>query len=115
MVTLRDGPAKGAVLPLRRAPNWLRVVVGRKVDALDQIEDAPEPDEVVYVYELVEGTRSVVFVRPGGRYAMGEYRYLPDVDGEALRETDVWRQWTADRAGVPLQVVLDSIEAEQRG
>lgn len=123
MVTFRDGPAAAAVLELRRAPNWLRVVVhdSGRIDALDQLDDSPSPDETVHVYELVEGTRSVIFAcgrgrfRGGGRYAVGEYRHLPDVDGEALRETDAWRQWTADRAGVPLQVVLDSIEQERRG
>jgi hypothetical protein len=25
--------------------------------------------------------------------ASGDYRHLPDVDGEALRETAAWRKW----------------------
>lgn len=120
MVRFLDGPA-ASVQPLRRAPNWMRVVIAvdGKVDGLDQIDDEPRPTEQIHVYELVE-RRGPVYVcirgagaAGGGEYVQASYRHLPNVDGESVRDTLAWRQWCADRAGVPLQVVLDQLKAEQ--
>lgn len=119
-VVLNGGPADGRTLALRRAPDWMRVVVAPdgKVDALDQIYDVPQHDERIYVYERV-GPRSMAHVcirgrgaAAGGWYATASYQALDDVDGEQLREAMAWRQWQADRAGVPLQVVMDALAAE---
>lgn len=93
---LLDGPAVGAALMLRRAPIYLRVVVdaaAAKTDALDQLDDEPEPHETVHVYRQVEGTRAIVCIRPGGCYHGADYVHVPDVDGESVRDTAAWREW----------------------
>lgn len=127
MIELLDGVARGSVLACRRAPNWLRVTIDTagNIDALDALDDKPRDDETVYVYELVEGTRSMIFACTrsrggGGQYAVGQYRQLEGVGGDVSGEYDLrdeagWRQWTADRAGVPLQVVLEMVERERAG
>ena len=97
MVELRDGPAKGAYL-IKRVPLFLRAVVEKgtgKVDVLDQLNDCPRRRELVYVYKR-QGEASEVHinsVKVKGYYAMGRYYYLPDVNGEALRETKDWQDW----------------------
>ena len=56
MITFEDGPAAGAVLDLRRAPVFLRVVIDRKtneVDALDLVNDLPTLGEDVHVYRRI--------------------------------------------------------------
>lgn len=56
MITFEDGPAAGAVLDLRRAPVFLRVVIDRatnEVDALDQLDDLPALGEDVHVYRRI--------------------------------------------------------------
>jgi len=32
-----------------------------------------------------------------GYYAFGIYRYLPDVDGEKLRDNPTWQAWASSR------------------
>lgn len=95
-VRLLDGPAQGKY-NLRRAPIWLRAVVdasGHR-DVLDQLHDEPLPAERVHVYLATGPTfglrPDIIVCPPPG--ASGEYRLLPDVDGEALRETTAWREW----------------------
>jgi hypothetical protein len=71
MSKILDGPAAGAFLSLGRSPYFLRVVrkPGGKWDALDQLDDTPEPDEEIHVYrqkqgpmaELVRRSRSADF------------------------------------------------------
>lgn len=101
--TFMDGPAAGQGFDLRRAPMYLRVVevveqMG-KFDALDQLDDEPREGERVHVYRIVPGSFGCVYVCArgrgalGGRYESGIYRYVPDVDGEQLRETAAWRAW----------------------
>lgn len=111
MITFADGPAHGATLELQRSPIFLRVVIDEsdgKVDALDQLDDTPGPSERVHVYqrESFGGTVHVCSRGRGGgcrTYPTAEYRHLPDVDGEQLRDTAVWREWAdtegAQRAG----------------
>lgn len=110
MIEILDGPGAGAVLPVRSAPHFLRVVIDQagKVDALDQPDDVPLAGETIYVYVVDPATVSVVYIRPGGRYAMGRYRYLPldaqlfdsgsvetfDVPGFADRE--MWVAWVRE-------------------
>lgn len=106
MIRLLDGPAAGAYAA-RRAPVFLRAVVDPQAvrgDVLDQLDDRPNPNEVVHVYRLVPGTRhGTVFVRLAGRgcveSATGDYRYQALVDGEQLRDADAWRAWAEEQAG----------------
>jgi hypothetical protein len=63
------------------------------LSALDQLEDMPRPDEAIHVYRIVPGTWTFVYVRPGGRFEHGEYRYLPDAPVGQLRDTAAWRAW----------------------
>lgn len=102
MIRLLDGPAEGSYA-VKSAPTWLRAVVtGEGNDVLDQPADTPEPRERVYVYRLVNGTRGHVHLNFGsgargrgrtGFYALGDYLYQPEVDGEALRDRVAWIRW----------------------
>lgn len=118
MIRLLDGPAGGRSLACRRAPDWLRVTItdvpldaGGGVDALDDPLDEPRPDERVVVYRLVLGTRSAVHVcgrgagGVSGWYGIGDYRHLPEVDGERLRDTDRWREFVAAACGVARDLI----------
>ena len=109
MIRLIDGPAAG-VYAVRRAPSFLRAVVGpdRQLDVLDQLDDRPEPGEKVHVYRLREdGPRGAVQIcgprGVSGRYAIGEYVHLADVDGEQLRRRGDWREWCRLRAIAELE------------
>ena len=101
MVEFMDGPCKTDLM-LKNAPMFLRAVVDDKgkIDALDQVTDMPAPDEKVYVYRREGGFTQVhLHLSPrsqSGWYVMAKYRYLPDVDGEQVRETDAWRAWLAE-------------------
>lgn len=96
MIEFADGPAAGKALTLRRGPLFLRVVtgpLGGNVDALDQLTDRPEPKELVYAYRRV-GPANWVHLRPGGRFAFGKYRIVPEQPaGEIMRSTTRWRAW----------------------
>ena len=103
MMVLNDGPAKGAYA-VGRAPIFLRAVVDQQggIDVLDQLTDTPERTESVHVYERIgepSGMTTLQMSRPGGRgrrcvtSIAAEYRYLPDVDGEAVRDFEAWRDW----------------------
>jgi hypothetical protein len=102
---LLDGPAEGVYLT-RRSPRFLRAVLdvdGVRKDVLNELQDTPAADEVVYVYELVPGTVGNVHLSlsprsRSGFYVTGDYQYLPHVDGEALRDNDVWAAWCKERA-----------------
>lgn len=76
-IGFEDGPAKGAFLCVRRLPILLRVVIAPagNVDALDQLGDAPAPDEKIYLYRMVgqSGSMRVSRFGPNGR-RMGEWR-----------------------------------------
>jgi hypothetical protein len=91
---------------VKRAPQFLRAVKTEhlfseiKTDVLDQPEDAPAGDEKVYVYQI-QGRAGTIHLNARGRdgkditgwWALASYRYLPDVDGEALRDNDRWQAW----------------------
>lgn len=109
MIRIVDGPAGGAELSLRRAPVYLRVVIDSagRVDALDMLDDVPRDGETVHVYQGDRDTLRAlpddVFVCASGRDGMrqvggadGVYRHRPDVDGEQLRDTAVWRSWVIE-------------------
>lgn len=110
MISLLDGPAQGHYMA-RRAPLYLRAVVdearpgltgGPKGDVLDQLDDTPTPTEKVYVYQRI-GAVQQVHLNFGGRnpatgfYPNAQYTHLPNVDGEALRDNNVWRTWCQGR------------------
>lgn len=95
-----DGPAEGVSLLLRTCPVFLRLVRDQTTnvwDALDQEGDEPGDNEVVYPYRLVPGTLSIVFIRPGGRYEMGDYtsldQYLKPAERELIRNRQAWISW----------------------
>ena len=100
MLTLRDGPAKGTYM-VKRAPIWLRAVVDAdgKADVLDQLTDTPSASESVYVYQIVGEVGhvhlSMANRKQSGFYVVASYEYLPDVDGETLRQNAEWRAWCA--------------------
>jgi hypothetical protein len=108
MTSFQDGPAEGKVLLLKRAPHWLRVVIGAagEVDALDQLTDTPDPTEKVYAYVMVSGpTRSHVNMGRRGCnfYQGGHYRLCEEQPEEwRLRDTDRWRAWVSDQLGRPV-------------
>lgn len=99
-VELVDGPCKGNYL-VKRAPVFLRAVhkENGENDLLDQVEDMPATDEKVYVYHM-EGSPGTVHIHGAkihGWYALARYYYLPDVDGETLRDNATWQAWATDR------------------
>ena len=107
MLNLLDGPAQGSFF-VRRAPYFLRAVVqsdmlveGEK-DVLDQPEDQPAADERVYVYQLDTtkeiGTMFIDGKAIHGQYVIADYHFIPDVDGETLRDTATWQKWCIARA-----------------
>jgi hypothetical protein len=88
---------------LKRAPLFLRVVTkGKSIDALDQLEDTPKPDETIFVYKLIGTMGAIHLNRSGGRggfYQMATYRFLSDQPQDAeVRETDAWQAWTRQAA-----------------
>ncbi|KKL26707.1 hypothetical protein LCGC14_2392600 [marine sediment metagenome] len=104
MLNLVDGPCKGSYM-VKRAPVFLRAVKGKdnagNTDVLDQVEDTPSTAESVYVYQL-QGEAGWIHLQlsprsRSGFYALGEYKYLPDVDGEALRDNGAWQAWATAR------------------
>ena len=85
MLKLKDGPVAGTYM-CKRAPFWLRAVVDAngKKDVLDQLDDEPAATEKVYVYRCVSEVGHVHINAKRGRgfYAMADYEYLADVDGD---------------------------------
>lgn len=101
MMILVDGPAKGTYM-CKRAPLYLRAVVNDKggTDALDMPSDAPTDLEAIHVYRRIGG-HSMVHLnmadrRMSGFYVRAEYEWLPDVDGEYVRETVTWQRWVEE-------------------
>jgi hypothetical protein len=96
-----DGPAEGVYRNIRRAPKYLRMVVDQrtgKIDALDQLDDAPTPDETVSVYlqESFDGYTHLDFDLEAGKFANyvnASYCHLPAVDGQKLRLAAAWQDW----------------------
>lgn len=107
MTTFADGPAKGQVLQLTRAPFFLRVTRDSETlefDALDQLHDTPRPRENLMVYER-KAPPTAVHINRGkngsGWYAAAEYQLFPvqptDVE---MRDVVKWRAWCEKNAGV---------------
>lgn len=97
-----DGPARSKILMLQRAPLMLRAVVGPAgVDALDQPDDSPKPEEAVHVYLRVGRTHPVMVDFRGkdgrrrGECRLGAtYRLYPEQPGpEHTRTGEAWKAW----------------------
>lgn len=106
MVTLVDGPCVGTYM-VKRAPTFLRAVqiinfFGEgETDLLDQIEDTPDDDEKVFVYKR-EGDAFRAHIhgpKVTGWYQVANYRFLPEVDGETLRDNKQWQDWCIKQGG----------------
>ena len=98
MLTLNDGPCKGTFM-VKRAPVFLRAVIDGKgeTDVLDQVEDMPKKNEKIYVYKRV-GLENMCHIKmvkrsESGWYALADYWYMPEVDGEQFRDNGEWQQW----------------------
>jgi hypothetical protein len=95
-VGFRGGPADGLAVAMDRVPFYVRVVLEDGVVVpLDSLEDAPRDDEQLAVY--VRPGEVLRLSQPGGRPATVSaiYVHLPDVDVDALRETEAWRAWAS--------------------
>lgn len=103
MTTFIDGPAAGVSLDLRRAPIMLRVVcdTAGSWDALDQEDDQPKGNELIFVYIIV-GEPDRAFVRcarprAGGYREFARYRLLPTQPAdEQVRTTIAWQKWCSE-------------------
>jgi hypothetical protein len=110
-VSFADGPAEGVSLELQRAPRFMRVVVGSGMDgqwdALDQIDDSPEPDELIHVYvkQPGEGMLHLDMVnkktrrREGRSYITVSYELSADQPDDATaRNKERWQAWCREKA-----------------
>jgi hypothetical protein len=99
-----DGPAAGKGLSLARTPLFLRVVIDHagKVDALDQLDDEPQPTERIYVYRLCDMTSVIYCSRGHGcrRERVAEYRFHLDAQptDEEARDREKWQAWAMNQA-----------------
>lgn len=111
MITFTNGPADGKTLMIRRVPFFLRVVSravtnGVELDALDQLEDTPQPDESIHVYLRQPGTKAnAVHLNLRGKsgsgwYARGSYKLSPvqPVEDVYMRDALAWENWCKRRA-----------------
>jgi hypothetical protein len=102
MTIFNGGPASGKVMNLRRAPLFLRVTeTGGKYDALDQLSDAPRPEEKLFAYRRV-GEPGAIHIRArgggGGFFALATYLLVtPQPADEAMRTATAWQAWCVAR------------------
>jgi hypothetical protein len=111
MTRFLDGPAAGVNLMLRRSPLFLRVTDdGQDLDALDQIDDTPRPNERLYAYVMQQYlgamhllVRGKDAAKRGGFFTRADYRYLEmQPDDADMRSNSRWHDWTeANRALIP--------------
>ncbi|MDE2106180.1 MAG: hypothetical protein KGL39_53670 [Patescibacteria group bacterium] len=96
MLVLKDGPAAKAFV-CRHAPDYLRAVVGKDgaLDVLDAPNDVARDDERLYVYRLVSEVRPIHIngVHFKGFAVSADYVFMPEVNGEAVRDNREWRKW----------------------
>ena len=97
MTKFSDGPAAGIALMLKRAPVFLRVVEkSGKFDALDQLDDVPEPGEKLSAYTLASmpGMAFVDGTKCRGAYPIATYQMVAEQPtDEAMRDTTKWAKW----------------------
>ncbi len=105
MTRFTDGPAKGQILTLGRAPLFLRVAqdANGTWDALDQIDDFPKATETLYAYVRVgsagqcfmDGRDKKTGKRRGRACVIAEYRFYeeqPDQFTLGFRKEN-WEAW----------------------
>jgi hypothetical protein len=100
MICFRDGPAKGAVLQLQRAPIFLRVAIDAVggVDALDQLDDEPREGETLFAYR-VDGHATNYHVRcsrprRSGWVIKADYLLVdPQPDAATMLDNEAWQRW----------------------
>lgn len=98
-----DGPAAGKRLELRRAPYYLRVVINRagEVDALDQLDDEPKPDEAIHVYYESTNLGSGIACSRGKGcrpFNVNEYRLNAEQPtDEQARDFEKWEAWAGEQ------------------
>ena len=107
MLQLLDGPCQGDIM-VKRAPVFLRAVLGPrgKIDVLDQLDDTPAADEKVFVYRR-EGDSNQMHIYARGKggkaltgwWPFANYKHLPDVDGEQLRDNAKWQAYVTQQYG----------------
>jgi hypothetical protein len=104
MSLILDGPAGGSLVETRRAPPFLRVVVGvsGQACALDQLDDRPTPGQQVHVYVRVGAARSGV---PCSRawccreFVAAVYRWHAEQPDQAVLSNNArWREWARQAA-----------------
>ena len=124
MLQLLDGPCKGTFM-VKRAPIFLHAVAkpvllprepsdeeGQirtdlgECDVLDQLDDTPAAGEQVFVYQRQGDSNQMhIYARgKGGKALTGwwpfaNYKHLPDVDGEQLRDNVKWQAWVTQQYG----------------
>ena len=108
MVVLMDGHCKGSYM-VKRAPDFLRAVLDQdgETDLLDLVKDIPKATEKIYVYKLVPDTRGIVHLDARGKdgkkitgwYAIGEYKHIPEIEGEQFRDNLKWQDWVRSQYG----------------
>lgn len=111
MTRFEDGPAKGQVLMLQRAPLFLRVAfTPQRIDpppwdALDQVEDVPRPGVEIYYAYYRTGSHGRAMIDFGGAkkhlsglYASASYLYMSEQPPqEVMASNEAWREWTMAR------------------
>lgn len=98
MTTFTDGPAHSKTLMLHRAPFFLRVVMSPDdIDALDQPEDTPNANELLFAYRLTK-LPGHCHIRAskgrGGFFPIAEYALIdPQPTDAQMRDRDQWVAW----------------------
>ena len=95
MPTFLDGPAIGEILPLTRAPRFLRVTQnGPCFRTLENFTDEPEETELIYVYQIIGRPTEDRHIA-----AQVSYTFLhPQPKDSRIRLTWAWRGWTQEQS-----------------
>ena len=106
MLFFQDGPYIGQGVNCRRAPFFLRVVFGDELDALDQLEDEPGPQERITVYIRIEKPATGIACSRGrgGKgcqpFIVANYRlYDRQPNRETMRSREAWQTWCLAEQG----------------
>lgn len=103
-------PLFSGVLTLKRVPKYLRFTCGgltgcsRSWDALDQLDDTPQPHERIFAavrkgQGSVHLDRIVKGKRVGEWYTTADYELIdPQPSDETMRSTELWHAWCLDHA-----------------
>lgn len=89
---------KSTGLCIRRCVMFLRITQqGKKLDALDQLDDVAEPGETLYAYKLLENEGMCHMRRSGagsGFFVIARYAFIePQPSDEIMRDNKSWSKW----------------------